>query len=194
MTQGIYLDRRTRVYRNEVMPWLVEQNVGELLGQGVFSAVYATPSSATVLKVTKDWPSIGAVKTAKNRFPDDPHLFPQGRFVGRISGSDSEPPYYGVYLERLRPVRATDACMRWALVISRRLSRACSFDEQKQALLELAMRSEMPAKLGLTLIRLASMMQHDEELRLDLHLKNMMVRDATGELVLSDPFIHIDYT
>lgn len=191
-----------RAVRN--IPELKEQ---KLLGTGQFGAVFEGYSSDTVLKLTCDPTSYwmfndGVVGCHGQHFPKTHFSFGDvGEVIIHANLRAGRPRLVPVYLyeqERLEPLRLkTEQRYMAAKLIKqadalrstapRQKSRIRDVDAAKHVLRGMAQDGQFCESISGALADMAEFCEYNDDLFLDMHFQNFMVRPGTGDLVFSDP-------
>lgn len=185
----------------------------KLLATGQFSAVYEGSTPDTVHKLTVDPAAYwlfndGVVGVAGKHFPKTVNDFGSiGDTVVHANlraGRPREVPIFLYEQERLVPLPMKSEQRRLASKIikaARAASgnsqlfkgfssthRARDVDDAKLTLNELSNTEELPVSLREAAYELSKFCDYYDDLFLDMHYGNFMVRPETGDLIFSDPF------
>lgn len=186
-----------------------------LLGAGQFSAVFEGSRPDTVLKLTVDpagyWLFNDDVVRCQGR-----HFPTTGEDYGQIdevvvhanltNGRPRQVPIYLYEQERLEKLSQKSDQRKLAKSIinlsrqasndpiyidtcaKRRHPRLRDVDDARLTLQVMGRSQELPESVREAIGNLESFCQHFDDLFLDLHFGNFMVRPSTGDLIFSDPF------
>ena len=163
--------------------------VNRLVGQGAFACVYSTPNPKEVLKLTTCKANVEYMMAAQTFVRQGDRHFPLLVRYGGVVGYDSDEnsDIHALWVERLKPVRINN--LR-AYELLQRLEEVNSVSELRDLAKEGKRLFGLSRTMSLALHRtcdILEMMGGDNDVTVDFHDANFMMRPGTRELVIVDP-------
>ena len=161
----------------------------QVIGRGVYSIIFG--EGVSIFKLTVDR---AAYELAERQVQWKCRALPEIQALYGIVGvTDIGLPLYLMKMERLDKLVTGSAERKRCMSISRQLKKYIKIDDTNADLLRRVDAGQINDEVGRALNLLADFVEsRDESINMDLHVANFMRRSATGEIVITDPFMDLD--